>query len=332
MGMFRFNRKGLVAAALLAAMLVLSACSGVGGSSSKYPSQPVEFVVPFAAGGGSDNMARMIHGIMSEGKFVSQPVNVANKGGGAGGVGMAYVAAKKGDQHTIMTINDSVITVPLQKDYKGPTYKDLTILAIMARDDFLIVVPKNSPHKTIEDLIAFAKANPGKVKLATAAAAGEDHVFGGIVEKAAGISFNYVHANGGADAMKMVVGGHVDVAVPNPSETLSQLEGGLVRALAVGSATRLGILKDVPTLKEKGVNVDFQMFRGIAAPAGIPDNVIKYWQDVLKKVVDSEKWKKDYVQRLGLTPAFAVGKDALAIAEAADKLYRQSLKDLGVIQ
>lgn len=306
-------------------MALLSACSGTGG---KYPSAPVEFVVPFNAGGGSDNMARMILGIMDANKLVSQPVNINNKGGGAGAVGHAYVANKKGDLHTIMTINDSIVSVPLQKNYKGPTYKDLVIHAIMAKDDFLIVVPKNSPYKSIEEMLAFGKANPGKLKLATAAAAGEDHIFGYLVEKASGVKFTYVHANGGADAMKMVVGGHVDIAVPNPSETLSQLQGGLVRALAVGSAERLGILKDVPTLKEKGVDVSFQMFRGIAAPAGVSADVQKYWEGVLKKVVDSDKWKNDYITKLGLTPAFAVGKDALALVEAADKVYRDNLKDL----
>lgn len=328
--MRKFRLRLAVGAVLTALSLVLSACVSV--NSSKYPTSPVEFVVPFNAGGGSDNMARMIHSIMEQNKLVEQPVNVANKGGGAGAVGHAYVAAKQKDTHTIMTINDSIISVPLQANYTGPTYKDLTILAIMGRDDFLVVVPANSPYKTIEELVAFAKANPGKLKLSTAAAAGEDHVFGGLVEKASGAKFTYVHANGGAEAMQMVVGGHVDIAVPNPSEALAQLEGKLVRALAVGSAQRLGILKDVPTLKEKGINVDFQMLRGIAAPAGMPANVVKYWEGVLKGVTDSDKWKNDYIKKNGLTPAFAIGQDALKVVTDVDALYRKSLKDLGVIK
>lgn len=332
MGMFRTNRKGFVAAALLAMMLVLSACSGVGGSSSKYPSQPIEFVVPYKAGGGSDNMARMITAIIEANKLVSTPINIVNKDGGAGTVGLNYAAAKTKDPHTLMTTIDAAVSVPLQPDYKGFSIKDFTVVATLAMDDFLVVVPAKSPFNTIEDLIKFAKANPKKLKLATAAAGGEDHVFGSIIEKAAGIQFEYVHTKGGAEAMQLVVGGHVDIAVPNPSETLSQMEGKLVRALAVGSAKRLDILQDIPTMKEKGYDVEFQMFRAISLPAGVSDDVVKYWEGVFKKVTESDKWKNDYIKKFGLTPNFKTGKEALDVVMKTEANYKTQLKALGVIK
>lgn len=331
--MFRFNRKGWVA--VIAGVVIAATIAGCGGASSgagKYPSGPVEFVVPFKPGGGSDNMARMITSIFEQEKLVSQPVSIVNKDGGAGAVGMNYAAAKKADTHTLLTTIDAAVSVPLQPDYKGMTIKDLTVIATLAMDDFLVVVPANSPHKTIEELIAFAKANPGKLKLATASAGGEDHVFGSMIEKATGAKFTYVHTKGGSEAMQEVVGSHVDIAVPNPSETLSQLEGKLVRALAVGSAKRLEILKDIPTLKEKSINVEFQMFRAVSMPAGVPQDVVKYWENVFKKATETERWKKDYLMKFGLTPNFKTGKDALDIVMKTEANYRTALKDLGIIK
>lgn len=298
------------------------------------PTQPVEFVVPFVAGGGSDNMARAMLAVIEQEKLVPQPISISNRAGGAGGVGMAYTAGKKGDQHTIMTVNDSIITVPLQDGYNGPTYKDLTPLAGLAMDDFIVVVPAKSPYQTIEDLIKAAKEKPGSLKLGTSAHGGEDHVFGGLIEKAAGVKFTFVPFKGGAEAMTAVVGGHVDIAVPNPNETLSQLEGKLVRALAVGSAQRLPLpaLKDVPTLKEKGINVEFQMFRGVAAPPGTPPEVVKFWENVFKKVSESQKWQKEYIERNGLTPAYRNSADFGKLWADSHNVYLKSLKDLGIIK
>lgn len=329
------KKRGFIGAALvLTASLVLSACGGAGGS--KYPTSPIEVVVPYAAGGGSDVLARNIQASIDRQKLVSQPMNIVNKPGGGGAVGISYTAAKKGDTHTLVTFIDAAVSQPLiPANSKQPTYKDLTIIGLLALDEFLVCVPANSPHKTIKDLVAFGKANPGALKLATASANGEDHVFGATIEKATGAKFTYVHTKGGSEAMKNLVGGHVDIAVPNAGETLSQVEGKLVRCLAVASDKRMEtvpLLKDVPTLKENGIDVKFQMFRGIAAPAGIPDNVLKYWQGVLEKVHKDPEWQKTYIQKFGLTPFYATGKDAQAHIEKTIAQYTQAFKDIGVIK
>ena len=313
-----------------AAAAVAMACSpgGLGG----YPTRPIELVVPFQAGGGSDTLARTIQAIVTEERLVSVPMNVVNRTGGAGAIGLAYVASKKGDPYTLMTTIDTVVSVPLQAGYTGPSYRDLTTLAVLALDDMLVVVPAKSPYETIDDLVAYAKANPGRVTLATNAAGGEDHIFGGMIERATGAQFTYVHTRGGAEAMQNVMGGHVDVAVPNPSETLGQARGGLVRVLAVAAPKRLEVLPDVPTLKERGIDVDYRMFRGLAMPAGVPPEVVTYWTDVLTKVTQSERWTRDYVRKLELTPNFRGPADALTFMTSLETAYRSTLKDLRVIQ
>lgn len=315
-------------------MLVLSACGGAG-KGANYPTSPIEFVVPYNPGGGSDNLARNIQAVIDANKLVSQPINIVNKPGGGGAVGISYVAGKKGDTHTLVTFIDAAVSQPLLPENKNqPTYKDLTILGILALDEFLVCVPAKSQFDKIEDLVSFAKANPGKLKLSTASANGEDHVFGALIEKATGAKFTYVHTTGGAQAMQNLVGGHVDIAVPNPSETLSQVEGKLVKCLAVASEKRLTIpqFKDVPTLKEKGIDVKFQMFRGVAAPANLPDNVVKYWQDVLKKVHEDKNWQKNYIEKFGLVPNFLTGKDATALIEKTIAQYTTAFKDIGAIK
>lgn len=319
-----------ISLALLAAVLTNAACARAP-RSGEYPRGAIELIVPFQPGGGSDVLARTIHAIVTRERLLPVPLNVVNKPGGAGAVGLAHVAARRGDSHTLMTIIDTVVSVPLQPDYKGPTWRDLTIVAILALDDMLIVVPAASPFETIDELIAHAKANPGKLKLATNAAGGEDHIYGGLIEAATGARFTYVHTRGGAEAMQHVAGGHVDVVVPNPSETLSQLEGGLVRALAVGAPERLQILPAVPTLKERGIDVEYRMFRGVALPAGVPADVVSYWQALVAKIVATPAWKRDYIEKLAVTPHVKTGDAATQFLADMERLYRTTLRQLGVI-
>ena len=315
---------------LLVICAAAAACAPRPGT-DRYPSQPIELVVPFQAGGGSDTLARTIQSIAVEQRLVPVPINVVNRAGGAGAIGLAHVAARKGDVHTLMTMIDTAVAVPLQPAYAGPSFRDLTMIAVLALDDMLVVVPARSPFRTIDDLIAHAKAHPGKVTLATNAAGGEDHIFGGMIERAAGVTFTYVHTRGGAEAMQNVMGCHVDVAVPNPSETLGQLQGGLVRALAVASSARLGILPDVPTLRERGIDVEYRMFRGVAMPAGVPPSAVAYWTDVLEKVTRSDRWARDYLAKMALTPQFRGPAEALTFMTSLEQAYRSTLKDLRVI-
>jgi putative tricarboxylic transport membrane protein len=314
---------------LIRRWLVVAATAAISCSSAEqtasYPSRPVDIVVPFPPGGGSDNLARTIQDIVGRSKLSEQPVTVSNRSGGSGAVGLAYVAARKGDGYTLVTLNDPLVSLGVQPHYTGPTLQDLTLVAILALDEMAIVVPANSRFKTIEEVIAFARANPGKLTFSTESQGGGDHVLGILIERATGASFTYVHTRGGAEAMQNLVGGHVDLAGPNPSEMLSQWKGGLARPLVVSAPERVAIMPDVPTLKERGIDVVHRMMRGVALPGDAPAESLRYWEAALAKVTESDGWRRHYLERFALTPYFKTGDDARAFLARHEALNRDAL-------
>jgi putative tricarboxylic transport membrane protein len=310
--------------ALAAACLCVAACGSVDRPAA-YPSRPFDIVVPFPPGGGSDNLARTIQDIIGRERLSPQPVTVSNRSGGSGAVGLAYVATRAGDGYTLVTLNDPLVSLAVQPHYTGPTLRDLTIVAILALDEMAIVVPAKSRFQTIDEVVAFAKANPGKLTFSTEAQGGGDHVLGILIERATGASFTYVHTRGGAEAMQHLVGGHVDLAGPNPSEMLSQWKAGLTRPLAVSAPARIAMMPDVPTLKERGIDVIHRMMRGIALPGDAPPDALRFWEDAMARITQTERWRTNYLERLALTPYVKTGAEARTFLESHEALNRAAL-------
>ena len=302
----------------------LAACTA-GDGPAPYPSRAIDIVVPFPPGGGSDNLARTVQDIVERERLSAQPVTVSNRSGGSGAVGLAYVAGRRGDGYTLVTLNDPLVSLGVQQHYTGPTLRDLTIVAILALDEMAIVVPTKSRFQTIDDVIAFAKANPGKLTFSTEAQGGGDHVLGILIERATGASFTYVHTRGGAEAMQNLVGGHVDLAGPNPSEMLSQWKAGLARPLVVSAPARIAMMPDVPTLEERGVKVVHRMMRGVALPGGAPADALRFWETALTKLTATERWRTNYLERFALTPYFKAGDEARAFLAQHEALNRDAL-------
>jgi putative tricarboxylic transport membrane protein len=308
---------------LLLVAACLAACTA-GNREAPYPRHAIDIVVPFPPGGGSDNLARTIQDIVGRQHLSPQPVTVSNRSGGSGAVGLTYAAARRGDGYTLVTLNDPLVSLGVQPHYSGPTVRDLTIIAILALDEMAIVVPTKSRFQTIEEVIAFAKANPGKLTFSTEAQGGGDHVLGVLMERATGASFTYVHTRGGAEAMQNLVGGHVDLAGPNPSEMLSQWKAGLARPLAVSAPARISLMPDVPTLEERGIKVVHRMMRGLALPGGAPDDALRFWEQALERLTTTEPWRK-YLERFALTPYFKTGGEARSFLDQHEALNRDAL-------
>jgi putative tricarboxylic transport membrane protein len=302
----------------------LAACTA-GDGQAPYPSRAIDIVVPFPPGGGSDNLARTVQDLVERERLSAQPVTVSNRSGGSGAVGLAYVAGRRGDGYTLVTLNDPLVSLGVQKHYTGPTLRDLTIVAILALDEMAIVVPTKSRFQTIDEVIAFAKANPGKLTFSTEAQGGGDHVLGILIERATGASFTYVHTRGGAEAMQNLVGGHVDLAGPNPSEMLSQWKAGLARPLVVSAPARIAMMPDVPTLEERGVRVVHRMMRGVALPGGAPADALRFWEAALAKLTATDRWRTNYLERFALTPYFKAGDEARAFLAQHEALNRDAL-------
>jgi len=295
-----------------------------------YPEKPIEFVVPFSPGGGSDVMARTIAKIMEQEKILPQPLVVVNKPGGGGAIGWTYVAEKKGDPYVIATVSSSFWTTPLTEN-TPVNYRSFTPIAGIGLDDFLLLVKADSPIKDVKQVVEMAKAKPKSLKMGGTSTS-DDRVVTSLLEKKAGIQFNYIPFKGGGDVMTALLGGHVDLAWANPGEALSQIEAKKIRPIASASQNRLSKFPDVPTLKEMGFDVVFQQRRGIVAPLGIPEEAVKVLEAAFKKLTETTTWKKDYLEKNLITPDFMGSKDFAKALEDRNETYKSVYKDLGIIK
>jgi putative tricarboxylic transport membrane protein len=310
------------------ALVVLAVSAGF---AQQYPSRPIEFVVPFGAGGGSDVFARNIAKFLTEEKLIDVPFNIVNKPGGSGAVGYGYVAAQKGNPYVIATVSASYWTTPLVGN-SPVSYKDFTPLAGLAFDPSLLVTRSESPYRTLADLVAAAKKAPGKIRVSSAAIAADDNVLNYQFERAAGIKLNVVPFNGSGPALMAALGGHVELTWSNPGEILAQVEAKKIRVLAVSVDKRLAKFADVPTFKEAGYPVEFPSLRGVSMPGNIPaDNLKALWSS-FKKLCDSKRWQSEYIEKNLLGPYCMDPAEFGKAIEAQNDLYRQVFTELGVMK
>jgi len=298
---------------------------------ASYPEKPINYIVPWAAGGGSDIMARTIAEIIRKYNFLPQPVVVVNRPGGSGAIGMNEVFQKKGDPYTIIGVVSGQISTPLA--IKAPVDGAMFApISNMAMDEYLLVVKTDSPFKTAQDLIEAAKAKPDVVTVGGSGTTGsEDHISTGLLGKAANVRLKYVPFNSGGEVMGALLGGHIDSAWANPNECLSQVRGGLVRILGVAAPERIKIFPDVPTFKEMGYDAVYRQFRAVSGAPEMPDYAVKTIAEALKKVSETEDWQKGYIEKNGLTSLYLGPEEYAKFLKDVKEEYRQILVDLGVL-
>jgi len=295
------------------------------------PSKPVEFVVAWPAGGGTDVLARTVASIVETEKLAPVPIVVVNKPGGSAMVAQGYVVGKKGDPHILMATSWTLTAVPVLENLP----LSVTLLTPIARfflDEQLYYVRSDSPYKSIKDLVNAAKRAPGSIKVAGGVIGGEDHVTNVLLEAAAGIKTNYITFRGGGDIIREVLGGHVDVGILNPSEAAAQYEAKKMLPLAVASRNRLPGMPEVPTFREEGYDVVFEEFqRGVAAPPGIPSEVAAYYVDLMTRVTQTARWRT-YVKENMVTPALLTGKEFGDYMRKQEEMIRKVLTPLGLVK
>lgn len=249
-----------------------------------YPTKTIELIVPYAAGGGTDAVGRALAEALKN--VLKQEVVVVNKTGGAGAVGMNEGLHAKTDGYTITMVTREVAMLPMLGQAPFKTM-DFRFVGNVNVDPEVVVVSANSPYKTIEELIAAMKANPGKIKFAAASA---PNFYAIQFSLAAGVSFMTVPFQGAAPAMTEILGGRSDFGIYNPGEIKAQVEGGKIRPLAVMSEKRVEGIKDVPTFKEKGLDIICGTYRGIAVPPQTPDEVVKVLEEAIAKAAQDPKF------------------------------------------
>jgi putative tricarboxylic transport membrane protein len=298
----------------------------------KYPSKTVEVVVPYAPGGGTDNLMRTITGIIDENKWSPVPLNVNNRAGGSGAIGYNYLINKKGDPHVIAGATPMIVSGKIEGRLPGNHRDAMTVLMIVAIDELMLSVRTESPYKTIDDFVKAAKAKPGGLTVGGTATLTEDHIFTYLFEKAAGIQLKYVPFNSGGEVTAALMGGHIDAAVENPNEIVAQIESGKAKNLAVASQKRLKDAADVPTFAERGYKFYWEQMRGVVGPANMSPEAVKWWQDTLKKVVQTKKWQEEYIKRNLLTPTDWTGDQALKYLDGLQSKYEDAIKGLKAAQ
>ena len=253
------NLSTLFALFLVVSFVAVGAGNALG--AGNYPEKPITLIVQSSAGGGSDIFARTLAAAIQKEKLLPQPIVVENKPGGSGGIAYAYVAGKKKDPYYILTATPSFLTTPLL----GMTpvgLKDFTPIANFAFDEFMLMVGVGSKFKSLNEIVAYAKANPKKITIGGTQFGGSDSIAIYPIEKAAGVQFNYIVFNSGGEVNAALLGGHVDMASTNPGEALELYKAGKVKILGVLSEKRLAVAPEIPTMKEQGINALFVQNRG----------------------------------------------------------------------
>ncbi|HKW95792.1 MAG TPA: tripartite tricarboxylate transporter substrate-binding protein [Methylomirabilota bacterium] len=299
------------------------------------PTKPIEFVIPAGTGGGADQMARLISLIVEKHKLSPRPIIVVNKSGGAGAEGFLHVKSKKGDAHTLIITLSNLFTTPLHTGVPF-NWKDLTPIARMALDEFILWVNAETPYKTAKEYIAAVKERSGgdRMKMGGTGSAQEDQILTIQLEQATGVKFIYVPFKGGGEVCVNLVGKHVDSTVNNPIECASHWKAGRVRPLAVFDMGRIAVpeWKDIPTVKESlGAPISYLMLRGIFGAPDLPKDAKEWYQDMLKKVYETSEFK-DYLNQGALKPAWETGPEFVKWLGEAEQLHRDLMTKGGLLK
>ncbi|MBL8288762.1 MAG: tripartite tricarboxylate transporter substrate binding protein [Rubrivivax sp.] len=327
-------RRGLRGAAALVAGLALA-----GGALAWEPSKPVEFVVPAGTGGGADQMARLIQGIVVKHKLMKESIVVVNKSGGAGAEGFLDVKGSKGDPHKIVITLSNLFTTPMATGVPF-NWKDMTPVSMMALDQFVLWVNAETPYKTASEYVAAVKAaGPSKMKMGGTGSKQEDQILTVGIEKASGTKFIYVPYKGGGEVAVQLVGKHVDSTVNNPIEAVAQWRAGSLRPLCVFDATRMPYKEkvtttmswnDIPTCAESGLKSEYVMLRGIFMPPGVAPDQVAFYVELLNKVRATPDWK-DFMAQGAFNQTAMTGADFAKWLTAAESMHRTLMSEAGFL-
>jgi tripartite-type tricarboxylate transporter receptor subunit TctC len=318
------------------ALLAAAAAPGLAYGAGWEPTRPVEVVVPAGAGGASDQMARLITAIAQKHQFAKQPMIIQIKSGSSGAEGAMDVQDSKGNPHKILVAFSLIYTLPMATGLPL-NWRTLNPVAMIALDEFLLWVNADTPYKTPREFLDAVKAKPETFKMGGTGSKREDHLITFALGKVYGAKFTYIPYKSGGEASTQLVGKHTDSNVNNPSENVAQWRAGQLRALCVFSAQRMvyksKVTKelawsDIPTCKESGVDVEYQMLRAFFLPPGTTKDQAAYYTELLRKVVATPEWK-EYVERNALKEAFLTGQDFVKFLEKDDAYHRTLMKEAG---
>jgi len=305
-----------------------SASSGekTGGSQEAYPQKQIELIVPFAAGGGTDSVARAFAD--SANKVLPQPIGVVNKTGGGGAVGMSEGSKAKPDGYKVTLVTVEMTTLPPLglATFKSDDFKPV---ARLNADPAAITIKADAPWNTIEEFLDYAKQNPGKVRIGNSGTGAIWHLAATALEQKVGTKFNHIPFDGANPAVTALLGGHIEAVSVSPAEVAAQIDAGKLKMLAVMADDRIEKFKDVPTLKEKEIDLSIGTWRGLAVPKETTDDVVAVLKDAAKKVTEDKAFT-DVLEKMNLGVSYADDATFKEVIQRDSELFTKLVTDLGL--
>ncbi|MBN9448112.1 MAG: tripartite tricarboxylate transporter substrate binding protein [Bosea sp.] len=318
----------------LAATAILAA--GIGPAAAWEPTKAIEIVVPFSAGGASDQMARTMQGIIQKHSLTSQPVIVVNKPAAGGAEGMLDIQKSVGDAHKLITTSSGIFMTPMAT--KLPlNWQDYTPVAMMAQDSFVLWVNAKAPYQNAGDFMAAAKAASPPLKVGGTSSKREDNLIVFAMEKAGGVKFAFIPHTSGGQTSTQLSGNHIDASTNNPAEDVANWRGGATRPLCVFSDQKMTYSTpvaegkswaDIPTCASQGLNVTYQMLRGMFMPGKVTKDQQAFYVSLFKKVSETPEWK-EYLARSALVPDYRDGEAFVQFLKADEAKHAKLMGDAG---
>ena len=314
----------------LIAVLMGSLLSGPAWGQGYRPSRPIEIVVHSALGGGSDVFARAVVEMIEREKLLPQRIEIVNKTAGAGLEAMAYLAGKKGDDHTIAIFTNTWVATPLTSKAAKYTVKDLTPLVRLVLEPTIAVVNASSPYKSMNDFVEAAKKSPGSLKQAGGSVTAIESLTGLLIQSATGAKWTFVSTPAVKDRISNLLAGNVQIIIPQPQDVNEHILSGRLRPIAALTEKRLTVLPDVPTIKEQGISMPIiANARGFLAPPGISGEVVAFWEEFFAGLVRTPSWKQ-YVEENQVEDVFLNSRDLAPFLDEQITLMRSVLQQAGV--
>jgi len=311
-------------------LAALSLTAGLAGAAHAWPDQPINFVVPSAAGGSPDVLSRLVTNQLAQ--ELDTPIVVENRPGAAGNIGIIQIKRAAADGYTIGygNINTLAVNRALFKKLPYDVDADLAPVAHLFNLYNVLIVPADSPDKSVQDLVTRARGNPGKLSYGASGVGTSGHMGAELFKNMAKIDVTFIPYNGGPAALQDLMGGRLDFIFINSSEAAPLVQSGRVRALGVSSMKRLALLPDVPTLDEQGLKgYETISWGGVVAPKGTPPQTIATLNTALNKALTAPAVREG-LAKLGAEPGQGTPADFQAFIDRESAKWRQIIDDAGI--
>ncbi|MFQ3789748.1 tripartite tricarboxylate transporter substrate binding protein [Halomonas sp. A29] len=298
------------------------------------PSRSIEFIAPANPGGGWDTLVRTTSRVLQEEGLADQNFAAINVPGGGGAVAWAQIARDSGNPHKLFATSPPIILVPLAGTSRHD-HTDFTPIARLITDYSIVLVRDDSPYSDLNELFAAIEERPNLSIGGGSAPGSMDHISVAGLASAAGLNaseVNYVPFSGGGEAMTSLMGGHVEAVITGAGEASGQLgEGSQVRALGVSAPERMGgVLADVPTYQEQGIDYTFDIWRGVMGAPDMPEEAVAYYEDLFAQMLETDGWEQARDQ-LGWIDAYQNSEEFGTFLDEQQEQFREVLNDLGLL-